>query len=133
MGEQGTIEYVRRPEYLHATMIGLRTRDFVARSCHEMLEECARLGCRRLLIETRLGGPAFSVTTVFELMRHFIAEVKGQRDPVSMVAIVGPYRDIPKLAEIASANRAVKIAGFTDIAVAESWLLGAARDGGLET
>jgi hypothetical protein len=124
MGEQGAIEYRPTPEYLHVTVIGLRTREFVSRFFREIPERCARLGCSRLLIEMRLEGEPLNVSTIFDLVRHFIAEIKAQRDPISVVAFVGPYRDIPRLAEIASANRAVQIGGFTEIAPAESWLLG---------
>jgi len=42
----------------------------------------------------------------------------------SAVAFVGRYSDIPKLAEVASASRALRIARFTDISAAESWLRG---------
>ena len=124
MDEQGAIEYRLTPEYLQATVIGPRTREFVSRFCREIPERCAQLGCRRLLIEMRLEGEPVHSSTFFDLVRYFIAEVKRQRDPISEVALVGPFRDIPRLAEMASANRAVKIAGFTDLSAAENWLQG---------
>lgn len=123
MSQQGAIEYRRTSEYLHATVIGPRTREFASRFFREIPERCAQLGSRRVLIEMRLEGEPLNVSTIFDLARHFIAEIKGQHDPISVVAFVGPYPDIPKLAEIASTNRAVKIAGFTEISAAEVWLL----------
>lgn len=125
MSEQGAIEYRLTPEYLQAIVIGPRTREFAWRFFGEIAERCTRHGRRRLLIEMRLEGEPLNASTVFDLLRHFIAEIKRQRDPISAVAFVGPYRDIPKLAEIASANLAPRIAGFTDISAAESWLRGA--------
>ena len=123
MGQQGAIEYRPTPQYLHATVIGPRTREFASRFFREIPERCAQLRCRRVLIEMRLEGEPLNVSTILDLARHFIAEIKGQCDPISAVAFVGPYPDIPKLAEIASANRAVQIAGFTEVSSAEGWLL----------
>jgi hypothetical protein len=124
MGPQGLIEYRPTPEYLHATVIGPRTREFVSRFCDEVPERCARLGYRRLLIEMRLEGEPFPLSTIFDLVRHFIAEIKGHPNSVSVVALVGRDRDIVRLAEIVSANRVVDVAGFTEVSKAESWLLG---------
>jgi len=129
MGEQVGIEYRPTSEYVHATVTGPRTREFVLQFCREIPERCAQIGCRRLLIEMRLIGEPLNVSTIFDLIRRFIAEIKRQRDPISMVAFVGSYQDIPRLAEIASANRAVQIGGFTEISAAQSWLLGT-TDGG---
>lgn len=124
MGSQGLIEYRPTLEYLHAIVIGPRTREFVSRCCREIPERCAQVGCRRLLIEVRLEGEPFNLSTIFDLARYFIAEIKGHHDPISVVALVGAHRDIARLAEIVSANRVVQIAGFTDVPKAESWLLG---------
>src|SRR5215470_12023620 len=129
MGENTTIEYRPTPEYLHATVVGPRTREFVLRFYREVPERCAQLGCHRLLIETRLEGEPFNVTTVYDLTRQFIAEIKRQGSPISVIAFVGPYGDIPKLAELVSANTTVQIGGFTDVAAAESWLAGTAGAG----
>jgi hypothetical protein len=105
-------------------MTGPRTREFVSHFFGEIPQRCAQLGYRRLLIELRLVGEPLNVGTIFDLVRHFIAEIKRQRDPISMVAFVGTYQDIPKLAEIASANSVVRIGGFTEVPAAERWLLG---------
>ena len=129
MGGQGAIEYRPRSEYVHATVTGPRSREFVAQFCREIPERCAQLGCRRLLIEMRLTGEPLNAGTIFDLMRHFIAEIKRQRDPISMVAFVGSYQDTARLAEVASANRAVQIGGFTEISAAQGWLLGITADG----
>ena len=133
MGEQAAVEYRPTPEYVHATVTGPRTREFASQFFREIPERCAQLGSRRLLIELRLVGEPLNAGTVFDLMRLFIAGIKRQRDPISRVAFVGAYGDIPRLAEIVSANRAVQIGGFTDIAAAETWLLGATGDGRAET
>jgi hypothetical protein len=77
----------------------------------------------------RLIGEPLNASTIFDLIRHFIAEIKRQREPISIVAFVGSYQDIPRLAEIASANRAVQIGGFTEISAAQSWLLGTPASG----
>jgi hypothetical protein len=124
MGNLGAIEYRSTAEYVHATVTGPRSREFVSRLCHEIPERCAELGRHRVLIETRLEGEPSDVSVILDFLRHLIAEIKGRPEPVSAVAFVGPYSDIPKLAEIASANRTVKIAGFNEIAAAERWLLG---------
>jgi hypothetical protein len=123
MGKQGAIEYRPMPGYLHATAIGPRTHEFASRFLREIPESCTRLGRRRVLIETRLEGEALDASVVFDLLRNLIAEIRDQPDPISAVAIVGPYSDIPRLAEVASANRAVMIAGFTEVSAAERWLL----------
>jgi hypothetical protein len=124
MGAQDLIGYRPTPEYLHATVIGPRTREFVSRFCREIPERCAQLGCHRVLIEMRLEGEPFNLSTIFDLVRQFISEIKGHHDPISVVALVGVYRDIARLGEIVSATRQVQIAGFTDVSKAESWLLG---------
>jgi len=129
MGEQSAIECRPTSDYVHATVMGPRTRDFVLQFCREIPERCAQLGCRRLLIEMRLIGEPLNASTIFDLIRHFIAEIKRQREPISIVAFVGSYQDIPRLAEIASANRAVQIGGFTEISAAQSWLLGTPASG----
>jgi hypothetical protein len=129
MHEQSEIEYRRTPEYIHAIVSGPRTREFVSQFFRELPEKCTQLGYRRLMIELRLAGEPLNVSTIFDLVRQFIAEIKRQPDPISMVAFVGSYHDIPSLAEIASANRAVQIGGFTEFAAAESWLLGTTSSG----
>jgi hypothetical protein len=126
MGQQGAIEYRSMPQYLHATVIGPRTREFASRFFREIPERCARLGFRRVLIEMRLEGEPLNASTIFDLTRHFIAGIRGQHEAIAAVAFVGPYSDIPKLAEIASANRTVQIAGFTEISAADGWLQGIA-------
>lgn len=123
MDQQGAIEYRPTARYVHVIVTGPRSREFVSQFFCEIPQRCAQLRCRRLLIEIRLVGEPLNVGTIFDLVRYFITEIKHQRDPISMVAFVGTYQDIPKLAEIASANSAVQIGGFTEIAAAERWLL----------
>lgn len=123
MDKQSAIEYRPTSEYLHAIVIGPRTPEFASRFFHEIPEKCAELGCRGVLIETRLEGEPMDASVVFHLLRQLIAAIKGYRTPISAVAIVAPYADTPSLAEVASANRAVRIAGFTEISAAEHWLL----------
>lgn len=124
--QQGAIEYRPTPQYLHAIVTGPRTREYASRFFREIAERCAQLGHHRVLVELRLEGEPLNAATIFDLARHFIADIRGQREPIAAVAFVSPYSDTPKLAEIAAANRAVQIAGFTAIAAADAWLQGLA-------
>lgn len=107
--------------YLHAVVTGLNTRENVTAYMHEVISECTRRQCLRVLVEERLEGPPLRTLDVFMLVA---AGATRYLRTVKSMAYVDVYAedDAMRFAENVAVNRAFPIRVFSAVAAAEEWL-----------
>ena len=114
------IEYEERPNFLVATVTGDNNPETVAAYLREVLAECRRRFCVRLLIDERLEGQRLPVDDVFELASEGALNALGF---FQAVAFVDPKMgDMAQFAETVALNRGMPIRAFANVQDAENWL-----------
>jgi hypothetical protein len=119
----------QKPGYLHALVTGQNARDTVSAYIREVIGECMRRGCLRVLVEERLEGARLGTLDVFEMVSggapRYLRTVKA-------MAYVDVYAEgeTMRFAENVAANRAFPIKLFATVAAAEEWLLDEVRHAG---
>ena len=115
------------PAYLHAVVTGANTRDNVKSYLEELLRECVRRGCRRLLIEERLDGPRLDTLGIFQIASEMSARAQGVFEAVAYVDVNAVGERNLRFAEDVAVNRGLPGRMFSSIGDAERWLRGEDR------
>lgn len=110
-----------RPDYLHAVVIGVNSRETVERYLAEVLRECQARGARRLLIEERLEGPRLQTVDVFRIATGGGENAQGQFDAIAYVD-ANAEGGLMKFAETVATNRGLPVAVFNTVDQAVRWL-----------
>jgi len=115
------VRYVRRSDYIHAIVTGKNSRENFLRYTDDVLGECQRTQCRRILIEDKLAGPRMSEFEIFLVVTEASRRSLGFYDALAFVdEQIGEAR---YFAETVAVNRGIPIAVIQDVAQAEQWLL----------
>lgn len=122
-----------KPTYLHVVVTGENSRATVARYMDEVIRECTRRQCPRVLVEERLQGPRLGTIDVFSLAASGSMRYIGALKSMAYVD-VNAVGDTMSFAENVAVNRAFPVRVFSSVAAAEKWLQGephAVNPGGL--
>ena len=114
------VSFSRGPDYLHAHVTGQNSRETVLAYMDDVLAECRRRECFRVLIEECLDGPRLQALEVFSIASEGSMKVLGIFEAIAYVeSNMGDLRDF---VETVAVNRGMPIATFDTVADAESWL-----------
>jgi len=115
------VAFELHPTYLHATVTGTNSRESVQQYMDEVLAECQKRECFRVLIEERLEGPRLDAMDVFAMASEGSMRALGVFEAVAYVdPQMGKMKDF---AESVAVNRGLPISSFFSVAEAEQWLL----------
>ena len=115
------VQYVRRPDYIHAIVTGQNSRENFLHYTDDVLAECRRAQCRRTLIEDKLTGPRMSDGEIFIVATEASRRALGFYEALAFVdEQIGETR---YFAETVAVNRGIPIAVFHNVEEAERWLL----------
>ena len=114
------LTFQKHPDYIHATVTGTNSRDAVERYMQEVLDECRKQECFRVLIEERLDGPRLQAMDVFAISSEGSMNVLGIFDAIAYVdAQMGEMLDF---VETVAINRGLPIGTFATVEEAQNWL-----------
>ncbi|MCI0505780.1 MAG: hypothetical protein L0Z73_06665 [Gammaproteobacteria bacterium] len=116
-----------KPSYLHAVVTGSNTKKTVTDYLDELLQQCIKRGCSRLLIEERLKGRRLDMADVFQIADESSVKAHGRFEAIAFVD-VNARGDMMKFAETVAVNRGLPVTVFPTIADAEKWLLEKERE-----
>lgn len=120
------VSFERHPTFIHATVTGTNSREAVIGYLGEILEECRRQKCFRVLIEERLEGPRLSTMEVFTIASEGAMRALGVFEAIAYVdERMGEMADF---AETVAVNRGMPVRAFPSVAEAETWLAGLDAD-----
>ena len=72
------ITFDENPTYVHATVTGINGRETVERYMADILNECVRRDCYRILVDERLEGPRLDGMEVFSIVSEGSASALGK-------------------------------------------------------
>ena len=108
--------------YLHAIVSGTNSRATVAAYMDDVLAECQRNNCYRVLIEERLEGPRLTAMDVFAISSEGSMKALGIFEAIAYVdEQMGELRDF---VETVAVNRGMPVATFATVGEAQQWLSG---------
>jgi len=114
------VSYQQCPDYLHATVTGTNSREAVQQYIGEVLAECRKRGCVRLLIEDRLEGPRLGTMDVFAMASEGSMLALGVFEAI---AYVDPQMgDLKDFAESVAVNRGLPLSVFHSVDDGVQWL-----------
>jgi hypothetical protein len=114
------VAFEQHPTYLHATVTGNNSRESVQQYMDDVLAECKKQQCFRVLIEERLEGPRLDAMDVFAMVSEGSMRVLGVFEAVAYVdPEMGNLKDF---AESVAVNRGLPFSTFNSVADAEKWL-----------
>ena len=114
------VTFEQHPTYLHATVTGTSSRASVEQYIDEVLAECRKQQCFRLLIEERLAGPRLDAMDVFAMASEGSMRALGVFEAVAYVdPQMGKMKDF---AESVAVNRGLPLSSFFSVAEAVQWL-----------
>jgi hypothetical protein len=114
------LAYEKCPSYLHAKVTGTTSRRTVPAYMKDILQECEKRDCFRVLVGDCLGGPSFDAMDVYEAASEVSKRVLGGFEAMAYVASMG---DLARFAENIVVNRGMPVAIFDNVADAEAWLM----------
>ncbi len=118
-----TLTFLRKLTHVHATVVGVNSRENVTRYLEDIRLECVACGCSRVLIEERLEGPRLSGTEVFEIAARGSTRAAEVFEAIAYVDVNADI-SMMKFAETVAVNRGAPIRLFSTVGDAEKWLLG---------
>jgi len=114
------ITFESHSDYIHATVTGTNSGEVVVQYMHEVLQECTRQNCFRILIEEILVGPRLKPMEIFAVMSEGSMKALGKFDAIAFVD--ESMGDMAEFAENVGVNRGIPVAMFNDVVSARKWL-----------
>ena len=112
----------KKPNYLHAIVTGQNNRENVEQYLGEILLECKKVNCFRVLIEECLDGIRLKTLDVFQIASEGSKQSIGIFQKVAYVDI-NAEDDLMQFAQNVTVNRGFPVSVFSNVAEAEKWLL----------
>jgi len=109
------------PSYLHITVSGKNSRQTVTRYLQDVLQECVKRNCRKVLIEEKLDGPRLKTIPIYEISSEGSNQARGYFDAIAYVD-TNAEGNLMKFAETVAVNRGLPVNVFANIEDAEKWL-----------
>jgi len=114
------IEFEERSAYLFARVTGEDSSDTVLRYMEDILRECEKTGCPRVLIHECLEGPRLSFLELFDLLSEGSRRAIGKFRAVALVD--EKMGDTAEFAEDVAVNRGLPMRVFDDVETASQWI-----------
>ena len=111
-----------KPEYLHAIVTGMNSRENVEHYLDDIRRECLARGYSRVLIEECLEGPRLGTMDVFQIAAEGSKDGFGYFKAIAYVD-VNAEGDLMQFAENVAFNRGLPVRTFSSVTDAEQWLL----------
>ena len=115
------INFIRKPTYLHAIVTGENSKENVVKYLYDILQECTKRNCLKVLIEERLEGPRLGTFDVYSIASLIAIESMGKIKAVAYVDI-NAEGNLMHFAETVATNRSLPVKVFSTVAEAEKWL-----------
>ena len=120
------IAVTQRTGYLFVTVSGENTVGTIGRYSADIQAACLRLGQHRVLVVVNLRGPRLSMLDVYKTVTTDSDQAAGMGMHVAYVDLrPEPSIQNMQIAEDVAVTRGVRVRTFTDIGMAETWLLDA--------
>lgn len=116
-----TVKFEKHPEFLQATVIGRNEANVVSAYLSEILAECKKLQCFRILIDERLDGARLDAGDIFDIASEGAQKALGVFQAVAYVE--QNMGDMAEFAETVAINRGMPVRAFTSVQDAERWLV----------
>ena len=114
------VTFERRPAFIYATVTGTNSVDAVAGYLLDILAECQRADCYRVLIDEHLEGPRLAVDEVYSVASEGAMNALGVFHAIAFVD--EQMGEMAYFAETVATNRGMPVRAFATIAHAEEWL-----------
>lgn len=115
------ISFEHHPGYLHAIVTGSNSAENVIAYLSDIIDECRRIECYRVLIDEQLEGPRLEANDVFQIASTGAIKSLGV---FQAVAYVDPQMgDMADFAETVAINRGMPVKTFTSVEQARDWLM----------
>jgi hypothetical protein len=111
-----------KPSYLHFIVTGRNSKRAVIQYLKEILRECKKHNCYRILIEERLEGPRLGTVDIFRIVSEESSAGTGILKAIAYVD-VHAGNNLMQFAETVAINRSLPVSVFSAVADAERWLL----------
>jgi hypothetical protein len=115
------IIFDRHPQFLRVTVTGENRAENVSRYMQDIVKECKRQDCYRVLIDERLEGPRLGADDVFVVASEGAMSAMGVFQAIAYVD--EKMGDMSQFAETVAINRGMPVKAFSNVAAAEEWLL----------
>jgi hypothetical protein len=112
----------QRPTYLHIIVTGQNTRENVMQYMEDIMRECTKRNCGKVLIEERLEGARLGTFDVFSMVSEGARRFVGMLKAMAYVDVNGDS-GLMQFAENVAVNRGIPIQIFSNVSDAERWLL----------
>lgn len=111
----------QKENYLHCKVTGENSKRNVIAYAKDMVRECEKRQCYRMLIEEALEGPRLSILEVFQVMIESLEKWRGRYEKIAYVDVYGSESFV-KFVETVAVNRGFALGVFFTVAEAEKWL-----------
>lgn len=115
------INFEKHPTYIHVTVTGDNSHETVTQYMEEVMAECTRQDCFRILIEECLEGPRLATIDLFSLISEGSASALGVFEAIAYVD--EQMGEMGEFAETVAVNRGIPAAVFNSVPDAEAWLV----------
>jgi hypothetical protein len=115
------VTFDRHPQFLRVTVTGENSASSVSRYMQDIVQECGRQDCYRVLIDERLEGPRLGVDDVFVVASEGAMRAMGIFQAIAYVD--EKMGDLSEFAETVAINRGMPVKMFSKTADAEEWLI----------
>lgn len=116
------VKYESRPTFVYATITGENSTDAVSGYLADILEECQRRDCYRVLIDEQLDGPRLEIDEVYAVASEGAMKALGVFHAIAFVDET--MGEMAYFAETVAVNRGMPVRAFPTIGHAEEWLAG---------
>ena len=110
----------KHKNFLHARVSGENTRDNVFGYMSDLVGECNRQNCFRVLIEERLDGPRLPPMEVFDMISEGSLNALGFFEAIAFVD--EQMGETMAFAETVAVNRGLPMMTFKSVAAAREWI-----------
>lgn len=114
------ISFERRADYIYAMVTGTNSRENVLAYMDDVLSECQKSDCFKVLVDERLDGPRLGEMEIFDLASEGSMKALGQFE--SLAYVDQQMGDMMEFAETVAINRGMPVAMFNNVGDAERWL-----------
>ncbi len=116
------VKYESRPTFFCARITGANSADAVSGYLADILEECQRRDCYRVLIDEQLDGPRLEIDDVYAVASEGAMKALGVFHAIAFVD--EKMGEMAYFAETVAVNRGMPVRAFPTTGHAEAWLAG---------
>lgn len=116
------VKFEQHGSYVLAAVTGTNSPEAVAGYLGDILEECQRRDCFRVLIDEQLEGPRLDIDQVYAVASEGAMKALGVFHAIAFVD--EQMGEMAQFAETVAVNRGMPVRAFPTVAHAKEWLAG---------